>query len=136
MSLLDNVIRGRWHFETHDGQMMVCKECPPYGPCVFEKMTYEEMRELFRPRTLEAKWLDPECWDGCQSLKFKKDTERLAFLKEKMVGVERFKDGSISPARWHCFIRGKNSYDLITTHIIGSGDSPEEAIDEAMKHHA
>jgi hypothetical protein len=23
------------------------------------------------PKTLDAKWLDPECWDGCQSLVYK-----------------------------------------------------------------
>lgn len=41
------------------------------------------------PQTLNAKWLDPACWDGCQSLVFKaqgervsKDTARLDWLEE------------------------------------------------------
>ncbi len=29
------------------------------------------------PRTLEAKWLDPACWDGCQSLILKSKCQRL-----------------------------------------------------------
>jgi hypothetical protein len=29
------------------------------------------------PKTLEAKWLDPKCWDGCQSLVFKHEAERV-----------------------------------------------------------
>ena len=28
------------------------------------------------PRTLDAKWLDPQCWDGCQSLILKNKGER------------------------------------------------------------
>lgn len=27
------------------------------------------------PRTMSAKWLDPKCWDGCQSLVFKKERD-------------------------------------------------------------
>lgn len=28
------------------------------------------------PKTLDAKWLDPECWDGCQSLLLKAKIEQ------------------------------------------------------------
>lgn len=33
------------------------------------------------PRTLDAKWLDPECWDGCQSLILKGQVNA---LREKL----------------------------------------------------
>lgn len=33
------------------------------------------------PRTLDAKWLDPECWDGCQSLILK---GQVNVLREKL----------------------------------------------------
>ena len=30
-----------------------------------------EARREHGPKTLEAKWLDPKCWDGCKSLVWK-----------------------------------------------------------------
>lgn len=32
------------------------------------------------PQTLNAKWLDPECWDGCQSLVWKQKNKELIEL--------------------------------------------------------
>jgi hypothetical protein len=46
-----------------------------------EKVSVEKARKIVTdgPKTLDAKWLDPECWDGCQSLVYK--AERDACLK-------------------------------------------------------
>jgi len=41
-------------------------------------MTPQEQIERLKagPQTLNAKWLDPECWDGCQSLVWKQKLEQ------------------------------------------------------------
>lgn len=84
----------RWHYEAFDGHH-VCKRHPEGGWTVlFDCATAADavhavelhnapsvQQEDTGPKTLDAKWLDPECWDGCQSLKFKaaqqEDTVRL-----------------------------------------------------------
>lgn len=37
------------------------------------------------PQTLDAKWLDPECWDGCQSLLLKAKSERYEKLLRRVL---------------------------------------------------
>jgi hypothetical protein len=39
------------------------------------------------PKTLEAKWLDPECWDGCQSLKWK---QRAETAEKKLAEIQEY----------------------------------------------
>lgn len=41
-----------------------------------------------RPTLLDAKWLDPECWDGCQSLRWKNALTRIATEFEHLNGME------------------------------------------------
>lgn len=39
------------------------------------------------PQTLNAKWLDPQCWDGCQSLVLKARAEQAGKLLQQMLDV-------------------------------------------------
>lgn len=40
-----------------------------------------------KPKTLEAKWFDPECWDGCQSLRWK---QRAEAAEQKLEEIKKY----------------------------------------------
>ncbi len=62
------------------------------------------------PQTLNAKWLDPECWDGCQSLIHKarvkeleakcEDSERACAEMRRVIECERNELNNLSKNHW------------------------------------
>ena len=66
--------------------------------CAERESQLEKMKRVAEhgPRTLDAKWLDPECWDGCQSLIYKHKAEslssQLAVMKAFLLECEKLED--------------------------------------------
>lgn len=61
-------------------------------------------------KTLDAKWLDPECHDGCKSLKFKSQLATLTAQNQRFLGTIDSK--KYKPMPWHTakerdFLEGK-----------------------------
>jgi hypothetical protein len=59
-----------------------CEVCGGIKPC--SCVSKPSIRDIFKPRTLLAKWLDPLCWDGCKSLVFKKERDEARRQRDEM----------------------------------------------------